>query len=392
MPYIRFGEEVVGADWDEDHRCWDLETSSGRLTADVVVGGMGGLSEPSIPKIDGLADFRGKVFHSAEWDHDHDLRGQRIGVIGTGASAVQFVPEIQPLAGRVHVFQRTPSWVLPDPDRRVTGVERALFKRLPATQRMLRAAIYFIQEATVFGTIIDRRLSKGLEIVGRRHLRSQVDDSELRRKLTPAYTIGCKRITLSDSYYPALTSPNVEVVTDRIESVTPNGIRTADGTERQLDTLIFGTGFNVLDHPGYELVRGREGRTLGEAWKGSPRAYLGATIAGFPNLFLLVGPNSAGGYNSIIFSAEAHVNYALAALREMDRSGAKIVDVRSEVYERWSKETERRLSNSVWNAGGCSSWYIDESGRNGVWWPGFTLRLWQKTRRFNAADYDVVTA
>jgi cation diffusion facilitator CzcD-associated flavoprotein CzcO len=383
---------VLGADWDEDNACWHIETSRGRLSADVLIGGMGGLSEPAVPEIEGLEDFQGTVFHSAVWKHDHDLTGERIGVIGTGASAIQFVPRIQPLAGRMHLFQRTPAWVLPDPDRRVSGVERALFRRLPLTQRLLRSAIYLIHEATVLGTIVDRRLSKALEVVGRRHIRSQVADPELRAKLTPNYTIGCKRITLSDSYYPAITSPNVELVTDRIEAVTATGIRTVDGAERELDTIILGTGFNVLDHPGYERVRGRAGLTLGDAWQGSPRAYLGATIAGFPNLFLLVGPNSAGGYNSIVFSSEAHVNYAREALREMDKRRAKIVDVRHQVYDDWSRETERRLRGSVWNKGGCTSWYLDDSGRNGVWWPGFTWRLWQKTRRFDLGDYELVRA
>jgi cation diffusion facilitator CzcD-associated flavoprotein CzcO len=391
MPHIRFGREVLGADWDEDSSCWRLQTSGGPLSADVLVGGMGGLSQPSVPEIPGLERFQGTVFHSADWNHDHDLTGERVAVIGTGASAVQFVPRIQPLAGRLHVFQRTPSWVMPDPDRPVTSAERFLFSRVPMTQRLLRTLIYLLQEATVLGTIVDRRLSKGLELIARRHLRNQIADPELRAKLTPSYTIGCKRITLSDSYYPALMKPNVELVTDPIAAVTERGIRTADGSERELDTIILGTGFKVLDSPAYERVRGRGGLTLGDAWRGSPRAYLGATVAGFPNLFLLVGPNSAGGYNSIVFTTEAHVNYALAGLREMRRRGAKVVDVRPDVYEQWSRETDRTLRGSVWNQGGCTSWYLDPNGRNGVWWPGFTWRLWQKTRRFNPGDYNLIT-
>ena len=355
-PYIRFGHELLGAAWDDQASRWRLETSDGSVTADVLVSGMGGLSHPSVPELPGLDRFEGTAFHSARWDHGHDLTGERVAVIGTGASAVQFVPRVQPQVGRLHLFQRTPAWVLPDPDRPVSGLERRLFRRLPATQRALRGAIYLLQEATVLGTIVDRRLSRGLEVIARRHLERQVADPELRAKLTPSYLLGCKRITLSDAYYPAITQPNVELITDRISEVRRRSIVTADGSERELDTIIFGTGFRVLDHPAYSLVRGRDGRTLGEAWEGSPRAYLGTTVAGFPNLFLLVGPNSAGGYNSIVFTTEAHVNYVIACLREMDRRRLQAVEVRPDVYEEFSRDTEERLGRSVWNAGGCASW------------------------------------
>jgi cation diffusion facilitator CzcD-associated flavoprotein CzcO len=392
MPYIRFGHDVQGAEWDEEAARWRLETSQGPLSCDVLVGGMGGLSTPSAPDIPGLDSFEGTAFHSAEWDHEHDLHGERVAVIGTGASAVQFVPKIQPKVGRLHLFQRTPSWVLPDPDRRVSDFERRLFRRLPVTQRLLRGGIYFAHEATVFGTIVNRRLSSALEGIGRRHIRDQVSDPGLREKLTPRYTLGCKRITMSNTYYPALTQPNAELVTEPIREIRARSIVTDDGSERELDTIILGTGFKVHDNPAFESVRGRGGLTLREAWKGSPRAYLGSTIAGFPNLFLIVGPNSAGGYNSIIFTTEAHVNYALACLKEMDRRGVGAVEVRPEVYDEFNRSTEERLRHSVWNEGGCASWYIDSNGRNGVWWPGFTWRLWQRTRRFEPTDYNLQPA
>jgi cation diffusion facilitator CzcD-associated flavoprotein CzcO len=387
LPYISFGTEMRGAEWDDEARRWRLETSAGSLTADVVVAGTGGLSEPSIPAIAGIDDFEGTTFHSAAWDHEHDLTGERVAVIGTGASAVQFVPRIQPQVGALYVFQRTPSWVMPDPDRPFSERERRLFRRVPAAQRLLRTALYLGHEATVFGTILNRRLSKLFERIPRRHLHRQVADPELRAKLTPSYTLGCKRITLSDAYYPALTQPNVEVVTDPIREVRARSVVTADGTEREIDTIILGTGFRVHDNPGFSRVRGRDGRTLGEAWQGSPRAYLGTAIAGFPNLFIVVGPNSAGGYNSIVFTIEAHVNYVIACLREMERRGLDAVEVRPEVYEAFNRKTDRRLRESVWNDGGCASWYLDANGRNGVWWPGFTWRLWQRTRRFDPREY-----
>jgi cation diffusion facilitator CzcD-associated flavoprotein CzcO len=197
---------------------------------------------------------------------------------------------------------------------------------------------------------------------------------------------------MSDSYYPALTRPNSEVVTDPIKEVRAHSIVTADGTEHEVDTIILGTGFKVHDNPSFTRVRGRGGRTLGEAWQGSPRAYLGSTIAGFPNLFLLVGPNSAGGYNSIVFTTESHVNYVIACLREMDKRGLQAVEVRPDVYDAFNRETEKRLGASVWNKGGCASWYIDGNGRNGVWWPGFTWRLWQRTRRFDPSEYKLQAA
>lgn len=387
MPFIRFGHEAVGAAWDDEGGKWRLSTSEGELTANVLVSGTGGLTEPQLPEIAGLESFEGKMFHSSRWDHDHELGGERVAVIGTGASAVQFVPEIQPQVDSLHLFQRTPAWVMPDPDRRVSQLERRLFTRFPAAQRALRGTLYALHEATVLGTIFDRRLMKVMEGAARRHLVQQVPDPELRAKLTPSYTIGCKRITMSNTYLRSLTEPNAEVVTDAITEVRGRTIVTADGAEREVDTIVLGTGFKVFDNPGFERISGRGGISLSESWQGSPRAYLGTAVAGFPNLFFLVGPNSAGGFNSIIFTSEAHMNYVVRCLEEMERGGARSVEVRGDVYDEFNRETERRLAGSVWNEGGCASWYLDSNGRNGVWWPGFTARLWQRTRRFDRGSY-----
>jgi cation diffusion facilitator CzcD-associated flavoprotein CzcO len=387
LPKIRFETEVTGMAWEESERRWSIDTSRGKVTADVVVSGAGGLSEPADPDIPGIESFEGTRFHSAQWNHDHDLSGERVAVIGTGASAIQFVPEIQPRVGRLHLFQRTPSWVMPDPDRRVTDFEHRLWRRWPVTQRALRGALYLAHESTVLGTIVNRRLSSAFERIASRHLRSQVRDPELRAKLTPSYTLGCKRITMSNAYYPALAAPNAEVITDPITEIRARSIVTADGTEREIDTLICGTGFRVHDNPAFARVRGRDGLTLSDVWKGSPRAYLGTAIAGFPNHFLLVGPNSAGGYNSIVFTTEAHINYALGAIKAMERHRIGAVEVRPEVYDAFNREADERLADSVWNEGGCASWYLDANGRNAIWWPGFTWRLWQRTRRFDPGEY-----
>ena len=389
LPKIRFNAEVQDAEWDEEHSVWRLQTAQGPLTADVLVAGVGGLSEPAPPDIPGLDSFQGTTFHSAKWNHAHDLRGERVAVVGTGASAIQFVPKIQPQVEKLHVFQRTPPWVLPDPDRPMKPAERWVLRNFPPARRAARTAIYWIFELTVLGTMKDRRLVKPIEDQARRHLARQVPDPELRAKLTPNYTIGCKRILLSDTYYPALQAPNAEVVTERITEITPKGVRTADGVEREVDTIILGTGFNLHNHPAFDHVRGRGGVTLADAWKGSPRAYLGSSVAGFPNYFTLVGPNSAGGFNSIVFTSEAHINYVIECLKVMDERGLAAVEVRRDVYEEWEREVEHRLRNSVWNAGGCRSWYLDENGNNNVWWPGFTWRLWQQTRRFDLANYVV---
>ncbi len=255
MPFVRFDHEVTGAAWDDDRRRWRVETSQGEITADVLVGGQGGLSNPSIPDIPGLERFEGTQFHSAQWDHDHDLDNERVAVIGTGASAIQFVPRIQPRVARLHLFQRTPSWVMPDPDRPLTDFEHRLFERVPAAQRALRGLVYLVMEATVLGTMVDKRLAKGLEAVARRHLRRQVRDPELRAKLTPSYTIGCKRITMSDSYYPALAQPNAEVVTDGIREVRERSIVTVDGDRAR----------GRLDHPRHGLPRARQPRVRAES-------------------------------------------------------------------------------------------------------------------------------
>ena len=387
--HVRFNAEVQDAAWDEEAGVWRIQTARGPLEAQVLVSGVGGLSEPALPAIPGLEDFEGTMFHSAAWNHDHDLTGERVAVFGTGASAIQFVPRIQPDVGRLHLFQRTPPWVLPHGDRAITPPEKWLFRNVPPARWLARTALYWGFEITVFGTIVDRRLVKPIEAMGLRHLRRQVPDPELRAKLTPRYTLGCKRILPSNNYYPSLTQPNVEVVTDGVEAVTARGIRTSDGTEREVDTIILATGFNVHHHPSFHRVHGRDGRTLAEVWRGSPRAYLGTSVAGFPNHFTLVGPNSAGGFNSIVFTSEAHINYVIECLRAMEQRGLQSVEVRREAYDAFEREVEERLRESVWNSGGCTSWYLDDQGRNNVWWPGFTWRLWQRTRRFDLGNYVV---
>jgi cation diffusion facilitator CzcD-associated flavoprotein CzcO len=391
LEHIFFGHELESAGWDEASGVWQLQTSGGTLQARVLIAAAGPLSEPSIPQIPGLHDFEGTVFHSATWDHDHSLDGERIAVIGTGASAIQFVPQIQPRARRLHVFQRTAPWIMPRPDRPLMRTERFVYRHIPGAQRLMRQAIYWARELYAI-PMLRARLSRVIEVAARRHLRRQVPDPALRAKLTPDYAPGCKRILVSNDYLPSLCEANVEVVCDGISEIRPRSILTADGVEREVDTIILGTGFHVTDLPIAERVRGREQRTLAEHWDGSLEAHRGTTVAGFPNLFLLLGPNTGLGHTSVLVMAEAQVGYVSRALAHMRAHGIGVVEPRAEAQRRWNQAVQRRMSGTVWMAGGCRSWYIDRNGRNSTLWPDFTFRFFASLRRFDAAEYRVAPA
>jgi cation diffusion facilitator CzcD-associated flavoprotein CzcO len=382
LPRLRLGHEVRQASWDDRRQRWWVETSGGTWTADVLIAAAGPLSEPKIPVLPGLDGFEGTVFHSARWDHDHDLTGRQVAVVGTGASAVQFVPEIQPRVGRLRIFQRTAPWVLPRRDRALTGAERWLFRRVPATQRLARSSIYWAREGLTAG-FLHPRLMRLPQRLALRHLQRAVPDPALRARLTPDYLLGCKRVLLSNDYLLTLTRQNVELVTSGIHQVRPRGILTDDGIEYPADTIIFGTGFHVTDPPVGDLVRGRDGRTLAEVWEGSPRAYLGVAVAGFPNLFLLLGPNTGLGSTSVVLMIEAQVQYVLRALELMRTTGMATVEPRPEAQRAFLAEVDRRMGPTVWSAGGCASWYIDRTGRVSALWPGFTWAYRRRTRRFD---------
>jgi cation diffusion facilitator CzcD-associated flavoprotein CzcO len=391
VPHVRFGCELVEARWEERAARWRLTTSGGDLTADVLVSAVGGTSEPMAPEIPGLSSFRGATFHSARWNHDHDLDGERVAVIGTGPATAQFVPHIQPGVEQLSVFQRTPPWILPHPDRPVPWVERQLYRALPAVQDAHRNLLFLLYEGLGYGFHSEPAVLAPIERIGRSHLRRQVRDPELRAKLTPHYRVGCKRPMMSNTYYPALTQDNAELVTERIEKVTPAGILTADGVEHRADTIIFGTGYRYAKSQGVDRIAGAGGRTLGDAWRPSPHAYLGAAVAGFPNLFILLGPNSIG-INSAIFSLEAQMTYILGAIREMDRRGAERIELRPEVLETYAHEVDRRNEGTVWTAGGCASYYLDDTGKQFALYPGFATSYRRRTRRFDPEPYELRAA
>jgi cation diffusion facilitator CzcD-associated flavoprotein CzcO len=387
-PHIRLNCAVTAATWDDEDHLWRVDTERGAWTADVLVAAPGPLSEPSIPALEGLDTFAGTVFHTAAWNHEHDLIGRRVAVVGTGASAIQAVPQIQPKVDRLTVFQRTPPWVVPHGDRPINDWERALFRKLPAVQRAIRAGVYFGRELLVPGLAYRPKLMKVLERLARRHLERQVPDPELRAKLTPDYAIGCKRILPSNRWYPALTKANVDVVTDGIERVDATGIVDRAGDRHDVDTIVFATGFHVTDIRIAGLVTGEDGRCLADEWNGSPSAYRGAAVNGFPNLFFLVGPNTGLGHNSIVFMIEAQLNYIAGALEHMRATGATRLAVTRDAQDAYNEHLQGKLANTVWNTGGCSSWYLDRNGRNSTIWPDFTFRFWGQVRRFDPQAYE----
>ncbi len=384
--HIRYRSEVTDATWDEEAQRWRITTSQGPLTAAVLVLGNGPLSAPSLPAIPGLAGFQGTLFHSAQWDHAHDLTGERVAIIGTGASAIQFVPHIQPQVGQLTLFQRTPPWIVARRDHPIVPWRRAVYRWAPFAQRSVRALMYWQREIGALALVYRPSMLRSFENLARRHLAAQVPDPTLRAKLTPNYTIGCKRILLSDDFYPTLTRDNVEVVTERIREVRAAGVVTEDGVERPIDTIIFATGFHVTDSPLAQLVRGRGGQLLAEAWRDGMQAYLGAAVAGFPNLFILIGPNTGLGHTSMVYMIESQIAYILDCLRTMERRQIQTCEVRPEVQAAYNDELQRRMRGTVWTSG-CSSWYLDARGRNSTLWPGFTYEFRRKTRRFDAASY-----
>jgi cation diffusion facilitator CzcD-associated flavoprotein CzcO len=384
--HLQLDTELTAIERDDDR--WILHTSRGdRLTAELVVMATGGLSKPAIPSLPGIERFAGRRFHSATWDHGAPLDGARVAVVGTGASAIQFVPAIAPRVAQLHLFQRTPPWVLPRMDRAFTDDERRQFATQPLRRWAYRASIYARNELRSLAFGRDQRVLKWAQGIAKRHLARGVADPALQAKLTPDYTMGCKRILISDDYYPALARPNVEVVTDGIREVTATGVVTTDGSLRAVDTIIFGTGFAVHDYLGGIPVIGRGGRTLAEAWRGGAEAYLGTTVPGFPNLFAMTGPNTGLGHNSMVFMIESQAQYIRDCVRFMRRRGIATVEVRDDATRRFNDRLQARLAHTVWQEGGCRSWYLDEHGRNSSLWPGFTVEFWARTRRFDPAPY-----
>jgi cation diffusion facilitator CzcD-associated flavoprotein CzcO len=385
-PHVHVSCEVQDAAWDEDAQLWRLRTSRGQMTCEVLVAGVGALSEPSMPELPGLHDFEGKVMHSARWDHGHLLAGRKVAVIGTGASAIQLVPVIQREVAELVLFQRTPPWIVPRGDRAISPTVRRLFETVPGAQRALREAISITRELLVLGFLHPRLMRYGERaLLG--YLRKTLDDRELYRKLRPRYTLGCKRVLMSDDYLPALKQPNVRLVTEGIREVRARSIVDQAGVEHPVDTVIFATGFQVTEPPIAAHVRGRGGRTLADVWQGSPQAHLGTTVAGFPNYFMLTGPNTGLGHSSMILMIEAQIEHVLGALRHMRARQVRAIEPTAAAQEAFVASCNERMRGTVWTSGGCSSWYLDRTGRNSTLWPGATISFRRRVERFDPREY-----
>jgi cation diffusion facilitator CzcD-associated flavoprotein CzcO len=381
--HIELNQEVARCEWRDNF--WQVQLKNGQTrTARWLVLGVGALSRPVYAKIRGLESFRGANFHSAEWNHEFPLEGKSVAVIGTGASAIQFVPQIAPRVGKLHLFQRTAPWVLPRGDRAIGALGQRLFSLLPMAQKLQRYWIYWKCEARHY--LLDPRVMRVGKRLLEKRLERVVRDPVLREKLTPDFLPGCKRVLLADDYYPALQRENVEVVTEGISHVTPSGVVTDDGVERKVDAIIHGTGFNVTDYLTPLTVIGKDGIDLNQAWQSGTEAYLGSNVSGYPNLFMMCGPNTGLGHNSMVFMIEAQVHHLLECMRTVEKRRAVACEVRADAQEAFNRELQPRLKRSIW-ASGCKSWYLDENGNNPTLWPGFSVEYWLRTRKMDQSLY-----
>lgn len=390
LRHIRFNTTVTSLEFDEDEGVWSASTADGAvLRARAVVGATGPLSDSSLPAIRGIDTFAGRKIHSSRWDSTYDMRGKHVAVIGTGASAVQIVPELVKTAASVKVFQRTAGWVLPRPDFPIPKPVQALFARVPATQRLSRTALFVGHEALATGLVWDSPVTTLIQRAAIANLNHQVKDPWLRRQLTPQFRAGCKRMLASSDFYPALQQPNCKLITWPIATLCPSGLRTGDGVEHAVDCIVFATGYDVhLDGPPYP-VKGLGGRELKDEWDGHAQAYKSVHTHGFPNLFLTTGPNSGPGHNSLLVYLQGQIDYAVRAIATIVDRDLRYLDVRADVQQRYNMRIQRRLRRTTWMSG-CSSWYLTADGYNASMYPGFATQYLAQMRSFRLADYELV--
>jgi cation diffusion facilitator CzcD-associated flavoprotein CzcO len=385
--HIRLRTEVARVDFDDVRGDWRITTAAGDvLRADVVVSALGGLHKPCTPEFPGAASFAGTTFHSARWNHAHDLRGRRVAVVGSAASAIQLIPQIAPVVDRLVVFQRTPNWIVPRWDRAYGERTKRLFRRVPALMRLHRWLIYALLESRFPAFLQGSRLTRFVERQCRRHLEAQVPDPELRRRLTPDYPPGCKRLLISDDFYPALGRDDVTLVTSPIARLVPDGVETRDGAHHAVDTIVYATGFEPFNFLSPLAVTGRDGRALADTWRDGVEAHRTVAVPGFPNFFMLLGPNSGLGHNSVIVMIEAQVAYVLGCLRALRGRRLRWIDPLPAASARFNAGLQDAMRRTIWQAG-CKSWYMDERGRVFVLWPHSTIRYWWQMRRPALDEY-----
>ncbi|WP_335953222.1 NAD(P)/FAD-dependent oxidoreductase [Acinetobacter higginsii] len=383
--YVRFGYEMLESAWDDQVKHWVVKTNQGLIHARFAIMAGGPMHQPVLPKIKGLETFKGAQFHSAEWNHDFDLNGKKVAVVGAGASAIQFVPEIQAQVEKLTLLQRTPQWVLPKMDQSLPKLAQALFKVLPVTQRLTRYGVYGIFES-LNSSMHHPKLVSQIERLAKLNIRLGVKDPVLRAKLLPDFTIGCKRVLQSNQWYPALAKPNVEVLRCGVAEVRGNTLIASDGSEHEVDAIIFGTGFEVSNPPIAKQIRNKHGKSMDEVWQGSAQGYLGTAVEGCPNAFVMFGPNIAVSSSALII-IEAQLAYILDMLKKVQAQEIETVEIRAEVLEQYNDEIQAALTNTVWNTGGCSSYFIDRNGRNSTLWPWTTFEMRARLAQCDLNDY-----
>ena len=391
VPHLRLETEVTAAEFDANTGRWTVRTDDGEERSfDILVTACGQLTRPAIPPLTGIEDFAGPAFHSAEWDHGHDLAGRRVAVIGTGASAIQFVPEIAEAAGSTTIYQRSAPWVLPKTDRSYPEWERRLFRRFPARVAASRLGLFAFFEIGTYGFTGHPGVLAPFRKVADRERRQKLGhDPGLLAKATPDYEIGCKRVLFTSDWYPALLRDDVELVTGAVQRVTRDAVVGGDGVERPTDTIIYGTGFETHNFVATMEVHGLDGKELNAVWGERAEAYLGTTVSGFPNMFVLYGPNTNHGSGSVPFTLESQFNYVIDGVRRLRDGGFRWIDLRPETQEAWRAEMARRSAETVWTTGGCGNWYVNAQGENTNNWPGPWLEYRRRTRRLNPGDYRV---
>ncbi|MGA8987872.1 MAG: NAD(P)/FAD-dependent oxidoreductase [Aeromicrobium sp.] len=387
-PYISFGVEVTGATWDEDQKVWTIRTNGEDYQARVLIAGVGGLHIPNVPEIAGADSFEGPKFHSAQWDHSVDLKGKKVVVIGTGASAIQFIPIIAQEVGQLTVFQRTAAWVLPKKDKPTPEWRKKAFAAIPGAHRAYRNALYWSLEARAIAFNGHLNVLPLAEKIVKRELAKSIPDAELRAKLTPDYRLGCKRVLQSNTYYPTFLRDDVELNTDGVREILSDGVIDNNGVKHPADIIIYGTGFHVIDAFDYLDIKGKDGVDLAAQFRDNGvETYLGMTINGFPNLYFMLGPNTALGHNSVVFMIEQQTKFIIRMLDEMDRRDVAAADATKEAQSAFNVEIQRLVEKGIWTQGGCTSWYLDSQGKNRTIWPKFTFQYWWETRKIKGSDF-----
>lgn len=390
--HIRFNTEITQATFDESTAIWQLCTfNKQHFFASVIISCTGGLSQPAYPDIKGLHTFKGACFHTAKWDQKFDYKNKTVAVIGTGASAIQVVPAIAAETKQLLLYQRTPPWIMPKPDAQISEWRKWMYHHIPGCQLLHRKRLYWQHEMMAWGFIRQPALLKLGSKLAYRHLKKSVPNVSLRKKLTPEYTMGCKRVLLSNDYYQALGRENVELITEKILEINETGIRTADGKQQNTDAIILATGFQAAEQVSRFEIKGRNGLDLNTAWQNGAEAYLGTTVSGFPNMFLVVGPNTGLGHSSMILMIEAQVQYIMQTLNAMKQKKARFIDLKPEAQRIYNQEIQEKLSRTVWQTGGCVSWYQMKNGKNVTLWPGFTFSFMQRTQKFDPEKYEIVS-